>query len=134
MFIRKLPADPDEMWIKLENIVALSPFQPEWNEIAAKLGFSDRKALRAFHARRRRRSTNWKTIVEVLNVLGCNLYMLVPESTDDLAAEETLREALSVTAAWSRLSEKDRKFVNVMINRLRKGPETEAQQLMITKS
>lgn len=132
MFIRKLPADPDEMWIKLGNIVDLSPFQPRWNEIAAKLGFITDKSLRAFHARRRRRSSNWKTIVEILNVLGCNLYMLVPENTDDLEEEEILKEAISITTSWSRLNEKDRKLVKVMISRLRKDSGTEPREPLIT--
>ena len=108
-----LSSNVNDVWRELDEIVSNDKsleyqFSPNWNQVPKKLGITDKKQKKAFHARRHRKSSDWEFIVSIFEALDCKLYLVVPDKNEDKM----------LLTMFSHLEIDDRNLVLKLINRL----------------
>ena len=110
----------EEVWEQLITIVENYRFQPNWNKIAELAGNMTKDKKRAFHASRYHRSPNWRKISEILTILNCKVFIVVPETPEELTGEkrQEMIDVREMLKAYSDLQPSDRNMVRTLINHL----------------
>ena len=115
-----LPKDSNELWNLTETIVKHSPLFQDWGEVADNLRYINKKPRRAFYAKRRRRTTDWNFLASILVVLGCRMYVVIPETKEEAESTQKVVANKEAMSLWNNLTKDDKQIVLDLMKRLNK--------------
>lgn len=117
MKIRKATTDVDDQWLRIENRMNLDDIT--WEQVANRLTYTklSKKALQA-RANRRNRSRDWSLLIEVLDVLGYETYIVTRDDSDTGNIISILREHFGFLQRYAALTSEDRALVKALVDRL----------------
>ena len=117
MKIRKATPDIDDQWRRIENRLDLNDIT--WEQVANQLEYTklSKKALQG-RANRRNRSRDWSLLIEVLDVLGSETYIVTRDDSDTGNIISILREHFGFLQKYASLSAEDRQLVAAVVSRL----------------
>ena len=121
MLIRKATPDTDKIWYIISKVLEFSDLT--WPDVSRRL--KDTKltstALQA-RATRKNKSRDWRLIVEVLSVLKCNAFIIIPEEDEGEEVASLFEQHIEQLKEYAHLDPEDRKLVRAFTHRLNQKP------------